>query len=385
VKPALKAGLGLAAVALLAVAGFVWRGSAPRPEAAPTGARLAAALELAPADLLELRPIGLARTVEVSGGLKAANSALLKAKVAAELRRLSVREGDTVRAGQVIGELDTTEVDWRLRQAEQTAASARAQADIARRALDNSRALVAQGFISPTGLETAISNDAAAQSNWQAALAAVELARKARRDTRLVAPIAGTVAQRFVQPGERVALDARLIEIVDLSRLELEAPVAPEDVVALAVGQPARLRIDGLAEPVAARVARIAPGAQAGTRAIVAYLAVDARPGLRQGLFARGSIELERVTALALPVSALRTDQALPYVLKVDGGRAVRQTVQTGRRGEVDGQPWVELTTGVAAGDRVLTGQAGAVRDGTPVRLAAPAAPASGASAAAGP
>ncbi len=362
-------------VAVAVLGGFVARAlQARKAEQAPLMAQKAVvALDLAAADMVSARQLELTRTLEVSGGLKAVNSAVIKAKVAAEVKSLTVREGDSVKRGQVLGQLDTTELDWRLRQAEQTASSTAAQADIAKRALENNRALVAQGFISPTGLETSVSNDAAAQANLQAALAAAALARKARGDSTLVSPIAGLVSQRLVQVGERVSVDARLLEIVDLSRLELEAAIAPEDVVALDIGRPATLQMDGIAQPVIAKVARINPSAQVGSRSVMVYLAVDPQPALRQGLFAKGRIATTAKTALAVPLTAVRTDQSLPYVLQVLDDKAQLRTVQLGQRGEVDGQPWVEITTGLSDGARVLSGSAGLVRDGTPVRVLAPA------------
>ena len=361
---------------LLLLGGFIARALYARKaeQAAQMAPVAALALELAASDVLTARTQELTRTLEVSGGLKAVNSAVIKAKVAAEVKTLTVREGDSVKRGQVLGQLDTTELDWRLRQAEQTASSARAQLDIAKRSLDNNRALVAQGFISPTGLETSVSNEAAAQANYLASQAAAELARKSRGDSTLVAPIAGLVSQRMVQPGERVSVDAKLLEIVDLSRLELEAAIAPEDVAALTIGRPATLRIDGMSAPVTARVARINPSAQSGSRAVMAYLAVDAHPALRQGLFAKGSIATANKQVLALPLSAVRMDQAQPYVLQVLADKAFQKPVQLGLRGEVSGQPWVEIAAGLSDGAQVLGGSVGAVRDGTAVRLVTPVA-----------
>jgi membrane fusion protein, multidrug efflux system len=367
-------------VAVLLLAGFVLRAIKMKKQDEATAAIAPAApvLELSAADVFVLRPLELTRTLAISGGLKAVNSAVVKAKVAAEIKSLTVREGDSVKAGQVIGQLDTTEYDWRLKQAEQTAASARAQLDIAKRALENNRALVAQGFISPTGLETSVSNEAAAQATWQSASAATELARKARADSVLVAPISGVVSQRMAQPGERVGIDVKIVEVVDLSRIELEAAVAPEDVGGVVVGQTARVSVDGLAEPATATVARINPSTQSGTRAVLVYLTLQPQPGLRQGLFARGTIEMAKKSALAAPLAAVRIDQAQPYVLAVQNGKVALRSVSLGLRGEakLDGRvdSVVELISGVQAGDTVLRGSAGAVRDGAVVKLPAAAA-----------
>ena len=360
-------------LALLVLAAFVGRAILARRAAAPVAAAVAGAsgLDLAASDIIVAGILDLPRTLDVSGGLKAINTAVVKAKVAAEVKSLTVREGDTVKAGQILGQLDAIELESRLKQAEQTAASTRSQVEIAQRALVNNRALVAQGFISPTALESSISTAAGAQATLGAAEAAVELAKKARADATLVAPIGGLVSQRLVQPGERVAIDARLVEIVDLARLELEAAIAPEDIVALEPGRPATLRIDGIAGPVPARVARINPSAQVGTRAIMAYLAVESQPGLRQGLFATGTIELGRKRALALPLATVRTDQALPYVLQIVADKAVLTRVGLGARGNLGGEAWVEIVSGLVDGARVLGPSAGLVRDGTPLRLPA--------------
>jgi RND family efflux transporter MFP subunit len=376
-------------LAVVGLGGLRWfKGRSAAAAAAPAAAASAAAsaaalaprLELAALDVLPVARLPLTRTLEVSGSLKAVDSAFVKARVAAELKTLTVREGDTVKAGQVIGQIDPTEFDWRLRQAEQQANAARAQQEIAQRQRTNNQALVAQGFISPTALETSVSTEAGAQATLQAALAAVELARKSRSDAILTAPINGTVSQRLAQPGERVPLDGRIVEIVDLSRLELEAAIAPQDLPALRLGAKARLVVEGSSETVPATVARLNPSAQAGSRTVLAYLAVTPHPGLRNGLFARGAIDLEQRVALAIPLSAVRTDQSQPYAIRIDGNQARQRPLTLGLRGMAKGVAMVEVLSGLTEGDRVLSVSAGLVPDG--VRLVMPAAAAASATSA---
>lgn len=339
--------------------------------------KLQASVELGEADVVQARRTELKQVLPIAGALKAVNAALVKARVAGEIQGLNTREGDFVKAGQVLGRIDTTETQARLRQAQQQAAAARAQVDIAQRTLDNNQSLVNQGFISKTALDTSQNNLAAAEATYQAAQAAADVARKSLDDTVLRAPITGQIAQRLVQNGERVAVDARVLEIVDLRALELEAALAAADSVQVQAGQVAQLSIEGLAQPVAARVVRINPSLLAGSRSVLVYLAVDARPdapgALRQGLFAQGTLATGSVTALALPREAVRTDKPRPYVQQVVDGRVQHQTVSLGASGEQQGLAMVEVA-GVAEGAEVLRGAVGALRAGTLVTRAQPVA-----------
>jgi len=373
----------LVLLALIAVVALGWRGYAARQatrqaQSAPVKDPV---IELSAIDLATAHVVELTSGLPISGALKAVNSAIVKARVPGELQGLTVREGDRVEAGQVIARVESTEYADRVRQAQEQADAAKAQVEIAQRQVDNNAALVRQGFISKTAADNSLASLNTAQANHRAAQAGIDVLRKSLADTVLRAPISGQVSQRLAQPGERVAPEARIVEIVDLSRLELEASISPADSVAVRVGQQALLRIEGVAQPVAATVARINPSAQAGSRSVLIYLTVAAQPGLRQGLFAQGQLATETQRALAVPLNAVRTDKPEPYVQVVDGDHIAHRAVQTGPRGDVEGELWVAVQ-GLPEGTRVLRGSTGVLREGTAVRALAPApsAPAAAAS-----
>ncbi len=331
-----------------------------------------AAIELAASDVVDVKTIELSEGLAISGAIKAVNSAVVKARVAGELQDLTVREGDFVKAGQIVAKVDSTEFLARVRQAQQQAESAKAQVDIAKRSFDNNRSLVDQGFISKTALDSSLSTLSSAEANYRAAQAGADVATKSLDDTVLRAPIAGQIAQRLAQPGERVAIDARIVEIVDLSRLELEASLSATDSLDVKVGQTAQLTIEGAAKPLNAKVVRMNPSAVAGSRAVLAYLAVDSDAGLRQGLFAQGRLAIGTTRGLAVPLNAVRTDKPQPYVQVVSDGKVVHQAVTLGARGEAAGIPMVGVQ-GVAEGAHVLGGTVGTVREGTLVKTKAAA------------
>ena len=379
--------LSAVAVAALLAGGARWASQRQAAKDLPLATTPAVpSIELASSDVFTAQSQTLSLGIAVSGPLKASQSAFVKARVAGELQTLSVREGDRVQAGQVIAQVDPTEYQARVRQAQQQAAAARAQLEIAQRQFDNNQALVNQGFISQTALLTSQASLNGAKATHAAALAGLDLAQKSLTDATLRSPLSGVVAQRLVQPGERVAVEARLIEVINLSQLEMEAALTPEDASRVRVGMTAKLQVEGVDEPVMAKVLRINPSAQMGSRSIVIYLGIIGREGLRQGLFAQGSLGTQNLQVLAVPVGSVRTDKPQPYVQVVQDGQVRHITVQTGVRSEGTQQSWVAVK-GLSEGAQVLSASVGAVREGvqakfttvSPDALAKPATPANAA------
>lgn len=345
-------------------------------------------IQLASQEVLRVEPRQLALTVAVNGVVQAVNSAVVKAYVAGELRGLTVREGDSVSKGQQLASVDATEAQARWRQAQQQADASRAQLAIAQRNQDNNAALVQKGFISTTALVTSQANLDSARANLAAAQAAADAARKAVTDAVITSPMNGQIAQRFVQNGERVGVEARIVEVVDPAQLEIMAQLAPADSVQVQVGQTAELQVPDAPRdmpPITAKVVRINPSAQTGSRTVAAYLAVQAPEKtrndssqrllqLRPGLFLHGNIITGNTSELALPLTAVRTDKPLPYVQMLAGRpdlRVIHQTVELGRQTAYEGATWVQILKGLNAGDPVLAGTTGALREGTLVEVQA--------------
>ena len=335
-------------------------------------------IELSQNDVLTAEVRELTQGLAVSGTVKALNYAVIKARVAGELKEITVREGDSVKAGQVLARIDPIEYQRRYEQAQEQAIAAKAQMEIAQRQWDTNKALVDQGFISKTALDNSLASFQGAVASHKAAIAGADVARKSLDDSVLRAPFSGVIALRVAQLGERVGIDAKVLELVDLRQLEVEAPLSPSDSVDVKIGQTAQLQIEDRTELVTARVSRLSPSAQAGSRSVLVYLALDKPAGLRHGLFAKGTLGLLNSHVMAVPLTSVRTDHPSPYVQVVEkvgeDMRVRHQTVEMGIRGTdasgKDPQEWVAVK-GLSGGSTVLKGQVGAMREGMVVRFTA--------------
>jgi RND family efflux transporter MFP subunit len=361
-------------VIVLALVGGVWRAmnnKRAQQAAASAPAITQTQVELASSDVIKAELRDITQGLDISGTVKALNYALIKARVAGEIKEVLVREGDSVRAGQVLARTDPTEYQRRWLQAQEQAEAAKAQMDIAQRQWDVNKALVDQGFISKNAMDNSVATYQGAGASHKAAIAGADVARKSLDDATLVAPFSGVIAVRSAQPGERVGIDAKVLELVDLSQLEVEVPLSPSDSLDVRVGQVATLQVEDRPTPFTAKVKRISPSAQAGSRSVLIYLALDKPEGLRHGLFAKGLLGMGKSQVMAVPLSAIRTDRAQPYVQVVEsvGSRlqVAHKTVTLGVRGIDEMRPEAEPlvgVTGLTEGSVVLKGAVGALREG---------------------
>jgi membrane fusion protein, multidrug efflux system len=377
----------VAVLVAIAAGWYVRSGQAPAAPTAGAGANTPASaatdslantptIDFTESDLVTVAAGPLARTIPLTGTLRPTNQTLVKARVAGELREVDVREGMAVKRGQPVASIDPSEFEVRVLERDAQLKAAESQLAQARRNLDNTRALHEREFVSQNALDAARSNWEVAAGNRDAAAAGLTLARKALADTRLTAPMDGIVAERFAQPGERVPVDARILSIMDLSVMEIEAPVPAAEIGAIRVGQPVELAIEGIDRPQVGRIARIAPTTQAGTRSIPVYIALENRdPSIRAGLFAQGRLAVEqRDNVVAIPTSAVRDAGGRTFAYAVVDGRLVDRDLRLGLRDEsvrnaAGGIGVVEVREGLAAGDRIVASNLGALRVGSLVRI----------------
>jgi len=335
-----------------------------RPGAGKDGKKPDVPLEFVPSEVVRPALARMPGRIEFSGPLVAPQTAVVRARAVGTLVSLGATEGDRLRAGQVIGRIDMAETSSRVAERSANLESARATLVQAERTHASNERLAAQQFISPIALENSRAAVDTARAALQAAQAALDTTRVGLRDATLLAPIAGIVAKRHALPGEKVGIDQPLVTIVDLARLELAGSVGTHEVSRVSAGMPVEVRVEGVPQPVAGRIARIAPAAEPGTRSIGVTIEL-ANPGetLRAGQYALARATLaDDQERLTLPAGAVGNTAGQDHVWMIENGTLARRAVTVGRRDDRQGR--VEVLQGVGPDSQVLAARFDNLREG---------------------
>ncbi|MEP6877028.1 MAG: efflux RND transporter periplasmic adaptor subunit [Burkholderiales bacterium] len=366
------------AAALLAVSGAKSIGPAQDKDKKPE-----VTLEFTPAEVVKPTLAAMPERIEFSGPLMAPRTAVVRAKAAGTLLTLTVAEGSRVKAGQVLGTIDLSDLQSRAAERAAGVDSAKARLNEAERLHTSNADLANQKFISTNALESSRATLEAARAQLKSAQAQWATSSLTIREAALTAPISGMVGKRSVLPGEKVSAEQELLTVVDLKELELAGVVGTHQISRLAPGQTLGVRVEGALSSVDGRIDRIAPSAEAGTRGIrVMVLLTNPNELFRAGQYASAEVLLKDVEQrLTLPVGAVGQASGQDFVWTLEKGALVRRIVITGRRDEAAGR--VEITQGVSPDSHVLAARFDMLKEGALARInAAPVAPAARASAA---
>ena len=347
----LRARWRLLAVALVAV-GASACGHAPADEAIASEPVPTIAAEVATVTRRDLTERLLVRGAVVALPNQDVKVAAL---VAGRVERVSVAEGDTVRAGQVVAVVDPRPLEDQKRQAAATLAQARAALDNATSNLGRTERLLARGIAAGKELEDARAQQATSAAAVEQAEAGLATAERQLARTQVASPIAGAVVKRLVSVGEQVDGTAAqpIVEIANVDRVEVAASVPAGHLGAVRAGQAAIVTSESAAgRTFTGQVVAIAPAVDPATNAAIARVRL-ANPdhALRVGAYAEVHLALrEKRAALTVPAGALQRGEAGTFVYVVSGEQATRTAVQVG----IETPDGIELLSGVEEGQQVL-------------------------------
>ncbi|HSP35806.1 MAG TPA: efflux RND transporter periplasmic adaptor subunit [Thermoanaerobaculia bacterium] len=305
----------------------------------------------------------------VSGTLQAERSATIVSQSSGTVTAVYAHEGQAVAPGSVLARIEDPTATENVQSASTTVQSATTALAMAERDRERTTRLAHAGALPKRDIEVARSQVAGAQAQLGQAQNALANARNRLGNQTVTASTRGVVIEKKVSEGDVVAPGAPLFTVVDLSTLQLEAGVNTSAIGDLRAGTSVVVKVHGYEqENFRGTVTRISPAVDPATGQVRVYVSI-ANPGhlLISGLFAEGTITSASRQALAVPIDALDESGDTPSVVRVRNGVAERVTVQTGLRNEAEG--YVEITSGLQPGDRVLFGPARTITPGTRVNV----------------
>lgn len=333
----------------------------------------AAALLLAPEDLVRVESALYAGGPVLTGSLQPERRADLRAEVSATVLQVLRDSGDPVRKGDLLVRIDDTAIRDALSSATEAERAAARSVDQSERQFKRLITLQGQGMSSTQSVEDAEARRNQALSELAAAKARVVAARQQLQRTEVRAPFDGVVSDRKVSAGDTAQIGKELLKVIDPASMRFEGLVSVERVAEIKPGQIVHFRVSG-AERAAfsGRVQHIAPSADEVTRQVAVRVAVEGDVPRVAGLYAEGQVVTADKPVPMLREASLTRAGDKVYAWRVAGNTLQKVTLTLGERDARSGL-WV-VQAGLASGEEVLRAPGSSLVDGQTVKRVAAAA-----------
>lgn len=319
------------------------------PGSAATGQRRGVAVETAPVGVRDV-----VEDIRAFGTLVANESVVISPEIAGRVARIGFAEGQAVKAGDLLIELDSQILRAELDKAKSEVSLAEANFERARK-------------LAEQGSGTLRARDETSQG-YIAARANLSLAEARLAKTSIAAPFSGIVGFRNISVGAYVSPGDRIVELASVDPLKVEFRVSETYLSNLRVGLPVTVTVDALpGETITGKITAIDPIVDVSGRAIRLRAELPNPDGrLSPGLFARIRIVIEeRSEAMVVPEAAVFRDEGKLFVYRLEDGKAVKTPIEIGLRSPGD----VEIRSGLASGAVVITAGQLLLRDGAAVEV----------------
>lgn len=286
----------------------------------------------------------------VPGTVSATDETLVGSRILATITRMHVRAGDRVEQGDLLVEFDDSAQKSVLAQRQQAEASSAAALEEAKLVRDRAVKLFESGNLSRADYDRALTSHRVLEADYERARRAVAEAQAQLDYTRIVAPMSGTVVDRYAEAGDTAVPGQALLRLFNPGRLRVEALLRESLISRVQQGQEIQARIGALDIGVPAVVEEIVPTADPGSRSFLIKALLPKQADLYPGMFARLEIPLGVRDMIAIPESALVRSGQLTFVYVAGEKGAERRAVRVGpaSRGSV------EVISGLADGDVVI-------------------------------
>ena len=293
----------------------------------------------------------LQRVAPAEGVVEAVRQSALAAQVAGRVVALGVKAGDSVKAGQVLVQIDPRTAVQAEAASQSQVREARANLANARSKYERSKQLFAQKFISQAALDQAEAEYVAAQEQTAAAVANASQAATSTSFTTIAAPYAGVVASTEVEVGDMAVPGRALVTVFDPRALRVTATLPQAVLAQVKLDAPVAVEVPTLERSFASERVTVIPVADTRTHTTQVRLDLPEARGLLPGQYARALFVTGHARALAIPAAAVlrRSELTAVYVLDRSGGAHLRQV----RLGEAAGEGMVEVLAGLLPGERV--------------------------------